>query len=220
MNHPLIESSALVMQQGGRTTLSTSPLLVRPGHIHGLIGASGSGKTTLLNCLGLLLRPTQGSVRIDGEDTTAWRESTRLQFWRDRASFVFQDYGLVPDWSVLQNVFLSDRKKAPSADLGAKLAETLRLVGLDGRQDARVSTLSGGEKQRVSIARALMKDAAYLYADEPTASLDPDNRATVIRLLRTAAERGACVVVATHDEDMIAACDETTRLVTPGSPSE
>ncbi|GAA1346747.1 ATP-binding cassette domain-containing protein [Falsarthrobacter nasiphocae] len=218
MAQPLIESSALTMQQGGRTTLTAPPLAFPSGRIHGLIGASGSGKTTLLNCLGLLLKPTQGTVSVDGKDTSGWREARKLQFWRDRAAFVFQDYGLVPDWTVLQNVFLSDKKKAPTAALAEKLAETLRLVGLEGRQDALVSTLSGGEKQRVSIARAPIKDAAYLFADEPTASLDPENRATVIRLLRTAAERGASVVVATHDEEMISACDETTRLHTPPQP--
>jgi putative ABC transport system ATP-binding protein len=181
-----------------------------PGKTYALTGSSGCGKTTLLNMMGMLLRPTQGSVRVDGQDTGSWGDGRRRAFWRDRAAFIYQDYGVIPGESVLYNIILSRRSgKGSVRKLPQRLRAIIGDVGLHDLVGERVDVLSGGEKQRVGIARALWKDARYIFADEPTASLDADNRRLVTDLLFASAAHGACVVIATHDDMLSESCDET-----------
>jgi putative ABC transport system ATP-binding protein len=184
-----------------------------PGKTLALIGPSGSGKTTLLNVLGQLLRVDGGRVTVGGQDATQWDDRRRRRFWQQHAAFVFQDYGLIDEESVEYNVALSHlsllglqrRQKAA-------VGEALERVGLTGRGKEKVSTLSGGEKQRVGLARAMFRSADIIFADEPTASLDLDNRNLVTGFLQQEAARGAAVVIATHDEALMNACDTTLRL--------
>ncbi|MDO5066684.1 MAG: ATP-binding cassette domain-containing protein [Propionibacteriaceae bacterium] len=178
-----------------------------------LTGPSGSGKTTLLNCLGLLLPVTEGRILIDGSDVTKLSVARKRQFWRDNVAFIFQDYGLVPDESVGFNICMESapilqRKK----DWGPRVEEALAKVGLGGRAGDQVAKLSGGERQRVGIARAIHKQARIIFADEPTASLDAANRRMVHELLLGEQERGATVVISTHDDQLAAACNEAVRL--------
>lgn len=198
---------------GGRTVLPPTSFEALPGSTTALVGASGSGKTTLLNTLGLLVHPSRGSVSVDAEDTTAWKDRQRRRFWRDKAAFVFQDYGLIDEESVAYNVVMSAPPFITRRALTMPgVQEALAKVGLHGRGADQVSTLSGGEKQRVGIARAIYKQARYIFVDEPTASLDRTNREIVTSLLRGEAERGAVVVIATHDESLATACDHQLRL--------
>lgn len=178
-----------------------------------LTGPSGSGKTTLLNCLGLLLPVTQGQILVDGADVTRLSVARKRQFWRDNVAFIFQDYGLVPDESVGFNICMESapilrRRKGWKPGVEEALAK----VGLAGRSGDQVAKLSGGERQRVGIARAIFKQARIIFADEPTASLDAVNRQNVHDLLLGEQERGATVVISTHDENLAAACDELVRL--------
>ena len=142
------------------------------------------------------------------------REKERLAFWADEASFVFQDYGIIEEWSVIENILL-DRRTFGRARITDESRELLSIIGLEGKERTSAALLSGGEKQRVGIARAIHKGVRYIFADEPTASLDAENRALVIELLSSAARRGATVIVATHDADMMAACDRLCRLESP-----
>ncbi|WP_245706956.1 ABC transporter ATP-binding protein [Austwickia chelonae] len=194
-------------------------LTCAPGSMTALVGPSGCGKTTLLHCLGLLQFPTNGRILVDGKDTVKWSSSQRRQFWRRHAAFVLQDYGIMEDESLGFNVtmrasFLGGRIRG---DL-ERLEEALHYVGLDGRAYERASHLSGGEKQRLAVARAIYKRADVIYVDEPTASLDEKNRHTVARLFKERASAGCTVVVATHDEEMVAQCTSSYRvgLVIPG----
>ncbi|MEA5456471.1 ATP-binding cassette domain-containing protein [Sinomonas sp. JGH33] len=188
----------------------------KSGQTLALVGPSGSGKTTLLNVLGLLRRVDDGRVLVGGEDATRWNDRRRRGFWQRHAAFVFQDYGLIDEESVAYNVALS---KLPLFGLraGHKAAveEVLERVGLGGRSADKVSTLSGGEKQRVGLARAMFRSADVIFADEPTASLDLENRNLVTNFLLGEASRGATVVVATHDESLMAACDVRMSLDNP-----
>ena len=210
-----IEVTDLAVTIGSHTILDGVTLTCRPGEVLALVGASGSGKTTLLNCLGLLQRPTRGTIRVDEVDATGWGERPRQRFWRDKAAFIYQDYGLIDEDSLAYNVTLTQPgpfRRRPR--ISPRVEDTLATVGLAGRALDRVSVLSGGEKQRAGVARALYKKASYIFADEPTASLDADNRHTVTRLLAKAAADGACVVIATHDEELAAHADTAITLGT------
>ena len=197
----------------GRDILNKVSVDVPSGTSAAITGPSGSGKTTLLNCLGLLLPVTQGQILIDGVDVTKLSVARKRQFWRDNVAFIFQDYGLVPDESVGFNICMESapilrRRKG----WVTRVEEALAKVGLVGRSADQVAKLSGGERQRVSIARAIFKQARIIFADEPTASLDAVNRQNVHDLLLGEQERGATVVISTHDDHLAAACDEVVRL--------
>lgn len=198
----------------GHDVLVDARAEVRSGSALALAGPSGSGKTTLLNVLGLLTRPDTGRLTVDGTDATRWNDRRRLAFWRSRAAFVFQDYGLIDEESVLYNVGIA-RLTAFGAARRARptVVAALSSVGLAGREGDRVSTLSGGEKQRVGLARAMFRQAEVIFADEPTASLDRANRELVTELLLAEARRGAAVVIATHDERLMSACDAKVELI-------
>ena len=183
------------------------------GAITGIVGPSGCGKTTLLNVLSLLTRPNQGQVMIGGAIAPTG-EKARLGFWRESASFIFQDYGIIEEWSVAENITLT-RNPWKSQRSSEELRELIARIGLAGRENTTAALLSGGEKQRVGIARAIYKHSAFIFADEPTASLDAANRELVIELLRHAANRGSTVIVATHDNDMMNACDSLCVLQSP-----
>jgi putative ABC transport system ATP-binding protein len=196
-----------------RTVLQSVSLQARATELLVLAGVSGSGKSTLLNVLGLLQRPDSGAVRVDGADAARWGDSARREFWRRHVAFVFQDYGLIEEENIAFNVSIGKR---PFRGLGTsdkeRLDQVLTHVHLGGRNTEIVARLSGGEKQRVGLARAMFRRADLLLADEPTASLDRDNRELVTRYLREEAERGATVIVATHDEELISSSDRVVRL--------
>lgn len=202
-----IEARELQVRIDGREVLASETLRCEAGTITGLVGPSGCGKTTLLHCLGLLTRPDSGGVLIDGTDTGDWGPGRVRRFWRDHAAFVLQDYVVVDDESVAYNVSMSSSllTNRVSAD-AARLNAALERAGLQGRGRELASHLSGGEKRRLAIARAIYKDASVLFVDEPTASLDAENRRRVIELLAERSAAGCTVIVATHDDEMMAAC--------------
>ena len=214
--HPevTIASRNIVVYAQGQPILQNPHFEAYAGELTGIVGPSGCGKTTLLNVLGLLMPPHEGEVVIGGRHMERVREKERLAFWADEASFVFQDYGIIEEWSVIENILL-DRRTFGRARITDESRELLSIIGLEGKERTSAALLSGGEKQRVGIARAIHKGVRYIFADEPTASLDAENRALVIELLSSAARRGATVIVATHDADMMAACDRLCRLESP-----
>lgn len=191
----------------GKQVLAPTSLVITPGESIAIVGQSGSGKTTLLNTLSLLARPATGIVAVDGADTTKWNDARRRKFWRDQAAFIFQDYGLIDEESAAYNIVMTAPPLIRSKALKTPgVEEALAAVGLAGRGGDQVSTLSGGEKQRVGLARAIYKKATYIFADEA-------NRELVTRLLRRETERGAAIIIATHDENLAATCDATHKLV-------
>lgn len=204
-----VEARQLTIDIKNRTIVKGVSLTGLPGQLTALTGASGSGKSTLLSALGLLLVPASGQVLIDGVDTTGWTEKQRAQFWAQEAAFIYQDYGVLKDESVGANVALS----AQDFNRNRQVIEgVLAEVGLAGRSAEPASVLSGGEKQRLGIARAIYKRASVIFADEPTASLDASNRSRVFRLLKEQADAGVTVLIATHDERLISSCDVVHSL--------
>lgn len=193
----------------GRPLLADVDLVLEPGRVVALSGPSGSGKTTLLSVIGGLLAPTTGTVTLDGVPT--WRGTGDPP---PEMAFVLQVYGLVPILSARENVSVALRARGVDpreADTRADAA--LAEVHLADLGDRQVEELSGGQLQRVAIARALVVHAPVLLADEPTSELDPTTRGQVMGLLRAEAEAGAVVVVATHDPEVVDACDEHHQMV-------
>ena len=174
---------------------------IRAGCFVLLRGRSGSGKTTLLNVLGGLDRPTSGTVKVNGRDLHGMSGGQRNRWRRDTAAFVFQALALLPGLTALENVDLPLRIAGVDPRTAAGRArEQLERVGLGPRAHHRVFELSGGEQQRVAVARALVKQPTVLFADEPTGELDQRSGATVLQLLRSAVEeRRMTAVVTSHD---------------------
>lgn len=215
-----IEAIDLKMHIDGQDVLTGETLACKPGAMTGLVGPSGCGKTTLLHCLGLLQRPSAGQVLVDGADTAGWRPGRIRRFWRDHAAFVIQDYGIVDDESVAYNVtMISALFTGRVSGDRARWEFALERTGLGGRARDLASHLSGGEKQRLAVARAIYKDATVILVDEPTASLDADNRRRVIDLFAERADAGCTVIVATHDDEMMAACS-VRHTVGAGRPAD
>ena len=159
-----IRANNVSLSINGRRILSNVTLLAEGGKMTALTGKSGSGKTTLLNCLGLIHPIDSGKIFVDNNDVTGWRESQRTLFWKDHASFIYQDYGIIDDETVSFNVSL---KKFGNNQ--GQIKEVLEIVGLQGREKDKALVLSGGEKQRLGIARAILKNASVIFADEPIA---------------------------------------------------
>lgn len=199
----------------GRMIFDDVSLEIAQGTMTALTGPSGCGKTTLLNCLGLIQRPTHGAVLVGAEGTTGWRDHQRTRFWKNHAAFIYQDYGIIEDQSVGYNVTLSRHRSRVTI---SKVEEIVAAVGLAQRAGEPAAVLSGGEKQRLGVARAMFKEATFIFADEPTASLDSENRELVISLLRERVEQGASVVIATHDSRLASVCDMRFALAGSDRP--
>jgi putative ABC transport system ATP-binding protein len=187
---------------------------IAAGGLVALVGRSGSGKTTLLNCVGGLDRPTTGRIVIDGHEVTAMDERERTALRRDKLSFVFQTFGLVPMLSAAENVGLPLRlKSTPPRERDERVAHLLELVGLADAAEQRPSELSGGQQQRVAIARALANSPRLLIADEPTGQLDADTGASIMALLQSVVRtEGTTAIISTHDLSIRALADRTLRL--------
>ena len=186
-------------------------------------GRSGSGKTTLLNLLGGLDRPTAGRIVLEGRDVSTMSEDELVDLRRRTVSFVFQGFGLLPIFSAAENVEVPLRLlEVEPAERERRVRDLLQMVGLGDRADHRPHELSGGEQQRVAVARALASRPKLLLADEPTGQLDSETGHRIMTLLRSVArQEGITMVVATHDPLMLDVADRVVelsdgRLVEPG----
>ncbi len=210
----MLAAEGVVARRGGRNVVDGVSVAAAAGRVTGVVGPSGSGKSTLLTLLAGLEPPDAGRVSFEGRDVAGLGEAGRRVLRRDRVAVVFQGYGLLALLTARENVELPHRVARRDPVAAAAASERwLGLFGLAGRADHRTDELSGGEQQRVALARAFASGADVLLVDESTAELDEENRGRVVGLLRDAADRGACVVVATHDPDVIEVCDQVVRLV-------
>ena len=187
---------------------------VQPGTMVALVGRSGSGKTTLLNVIGGLDRPDAGSVTVDGVDVTALDEDGRSKLRREKVSYIFQTFGLIPVLSAAENVAVPLRlARAGQRERESRVALLLDLVGLAGHAQQRPGELSGGQQQRVAIARSLAASPRLLIADEPTGQLDAETGLSVMALLRGVVEsEGVTALVSTHDPVMMALADRVLPI--------
>jgi lipoprotein-releasing system ATP-binding protein len=202
--------------QGGVTieVLRGVDLTVGQGEIVALLGPSGSGKSTLLQAVGLLEGGFDGSIRIDGEEAARLDNDGRTRLRRDALGFVYQFHHLLPDFNAAENVILPQVIRGQENGVARARAESLLTsLGLGHRIDHRPSQLSGGEQQRVAVARALANRPALILADEPTGNLDERTADIVLaEFLRLVREEGSAALVATHNERLAEKMDRVVRL--------
>ncbi|MEO0652245.1 MAG: ABC transporter ATP-binding protein [Planctomycetota bacterium] len=196
-----------------RAILRGVDLELAPGEFVALLGRSGSGKSTLLNLIGGLDHPDSGTIELDGERVDQLDETARTVLRRRRIGFVFQAFNLVPTLTVLENVLLPlELDRASDAQAKARARSLLAAVGLDDRADSFPDRLSGGEQQRVAVARALVIEPVLVLADEPTGNLDHDTGDGVLDLLESLVpKRGATLLLVTHSRE---AAERAERVVT------
>ena len=189
-------------------------LSVAPGEIVALLGPSGSGKSTLLQAVGLLEGGFGGKIEIAGTDATSLPSDARTALRRDRIGFVYQFHHLLPDFNALENVVLPQLIAGTGqADAAQRASQLLGALGLGERLDHRPSQLSGGEQQRVAVARALANKPALVLADEPTGNLDEATADKVLaQFLELVRGQGSATLVATHNERLAARMDRVVRL--------
>ena len=175
-------------------------LSIHKGEILSIMGPSGSGKSTCMNMIGCLDRPTEGSVIIDGKNTATMNENELAAFRNKTVGFVFQQYFLLPNLNVLENVMLPLRyQKIPLEQRRERAEEALVRMGLSDRLTHRPNELSGGQRQRVAIARATVTKPALILADEPTGALDSETGHSVLDLFQEINSTGTTIVIVTHD---------------------
>jgi len=215
---PVLETRGLARSftQGSETihVLRGVDLAIAPGEIVALLGPSGSGKSTMLQAIGLLEGGFEGSIRIAGEEAARLDAKGRTAVRRDRLGFVYQFHHLLADFNAIENVILPQLvhgAERPAAE--ARATTLLSVLGLGHRLTHRPSQLSGGEQQRVAVARALANRPALILADEPTGNLDEHTADVVLaEFLRLVREEGSAALVATHNERLAARMDRVVRL--------
>ena len=211
----MIKTEGITKSFGTLQVLKGIDLTIDKGEIVAIVGPSGAGKTTLLQILGTLDRPNSGRLWIDGTETSQLAEQELAAFRNRRIGFVFQFHQLLPEFTALENVMLPAliaRQKPAEAERRAK--ELLQLLRLSDRATHKPSALSGGEKQRVAVARALANHPAVILADEPSGSLDSRNRAELHALFFELRQKlGQTFVIVTHDEQLAADTDRVIHMV-------
>ncbi len=193
-------------------SLKNANLNIEDGEFVCIVGFSGAGKTTLLKLITGEIAPTTGKVFFDGKDITKFWSGQKNKF-RRKIGMIFQDFRLLSDKSVFENVaFAMEAAGKSSKQIKEDVPYVLALVGLDSKTDKFPNELSGGEKQRVAIARSIINNPEVLIADEPTGNLDPQNSSDIVEILKKVNELGTIVILATHDEKIVN--NLKTRVVT------
>lgn len=210
----MIEVKNVSKSFGDLNVLQSVNLTVQQGEIVSIVGKSGAGKTTLLQIIGTLDRPTSGTVLIDGEDLFRLSDKQLAQFRNRHIGFIFQFHQLLPEFTALENVMMpgliagEDRNK-----VNARAEQLLTALGLKERINHKPAQLSGGEKQRVAAARAMMMQPSIILADEPSGSLDESNKKDLHQLLlRMREEFGQTILIVTHDKELAQISDRVVEL--------
>ena len=196
---------------GGTKALDGVDLEIAEGEWTSIVGPSGSGKTTLLNIVSCLGSPTSGSVTIDGTTVSGLDQNELTRFRKHNIGLIFQQYHLVPYLTALENVMMAQYFHSIVDE--AEAEEVLRMVGLGHRLDHLPHQLSGGEQQRVCIARALVNEPSILLADESTGNLDQENGRIVLQLIRSLQEEGRTVILVTHNPEISRMGDRIVEIV-------
>lgn len=185
---------------GNKVLFNNFSLIIEKGDFLAIMGESGAGKTTLLNMMGLLDSPDSGTITICGKENLSFSSHTAVELRRRYISYLFQNYGLIDTETVESNMRVATHFKKLSSKKEKRLISTsLEQVGLQGYEQRKVYTLSGGEQQRVALAKVIAKSPQIIFADEPTGSLDERNRDYVLEILKELNHQGKTIVVVTHD---------------------
>lgn len=210
----MIDIENITKSFGTLQVLKGINLHIDKGEVVSIVGPSGAGKTTLLQIIGTLDRPDSGRIVLDGQDVGQLGSKALARFRNDRIGFVFQFHQLLPEFSALENVIIpaliAGKSERAARERGREL---LSFMGLADRQDHRPSQLSGGENQRVAVARALINEPSVILADEPSGSLDSRNKAELHQLFFDLRDKiGQTFVIVTHDEQLASLTDRTIHM--------
>ena len=223
----MIKTQGITKSFGSLQVLKGIDLSINKGEVVSIVGPSGAGKTTLLQIIGTLDRPDSGTVYVDSVDVTALSQKKLADFRNQHIGFVFQFHQLLPEFTAIENIMIPayiagcSRKEAQQ-----RAAELLDFMGLTDRASHKPNELSGGEKQRVAVARALVNNPAVILADEPSGSLDTKNKQELHQLFFDLRDKfGQTFVIVTHDEQLASITDRTIHmrdglLEIPSTPSE
>lgn len=210
----MIDIKGITKSFGSLQVLKGIDLHIDKGEVVSIVGPSGAGKTTLLQIIGTLDRPDSGTVTIDGTDVSSLSQAKLSDFRNRRIGFVFQFHQLLPEFTAIENVmipaFIAGKGRREARQ---RAEELLQFMGLADRATHKPNELSGGEKQRVAVARALMNEPAVILADEPSGSLDSKNKAELHQLFFDLRDKlGQTFVIVTHDEQLAALTDRTIHM--------
>ena len=211
----MIQIENLTKSFGNLQVLKGVSLSIKKGEVISIVGPSGAGKTTLLQLIGTLDRPSGGSIRFNGEELGKMSESRLATFRNRHIGFVFQFHQLLPEFTALENIIIpaliAGRKRKEAE---AEAMELLRIMGIEQRAQHKPSEMSGGENQRVAVARALINRPDVILADEPSGSLDSHNKEELHRLFFDLRDKlGQTFIIVTHDEKLASYTDRTIRMV-------
>ena len=210
----MIELRNITKSFGNLQVLKGIDLDIARGEVVSIVGPSGAGKTTLLQIMGTLDTPDGGEIRVDGQQLNGMSQKALAQFRNKHIGFVFQFHQLLPEFTALENVMIPAMiARQPQKETRQQAMQLLELMGLSGRADHKPGELSGGERQRVAVARALINKPSVILADEPSGSLDTQNKNELHQLffdLRR--QMGQTFVICTHDEELARLTDRTIHL--------
>lgn len=215
MSEKMIEIQGITKNFGDLQVLKGIDLIIYKGEVVSIVGPSGAGKTTLLQIMGTLDKADAGSVVINGVEVGRLKEKELSAFRNKQVGFVFQFHQLLPEFTALENVMMPALiQGVSSGEASRKAKETLEYLGLAERASHKPAELSGGEKQRVAVARALINNPAVIFADEPSGSLDSKNKEELHQLFFDLREKlGQTFVIVTHDEGLAQLTDRTIHIV-------
>ena len=210
----MIDINDITKSFGSLQVLKGISLHIDKGEVVSIVGPSGAGKTTLLQIIGTLDAPDTGTVRVDGIDTTTLSQNKLSDFRNQHLGFVFQFHQLLPEFTAIENIMIPAYIAGRSnKEAKARAEELLQFMGLTDRAQHKPAELSGGEKQRVSVARALVNNPAVILADEPSGSLDTKNKQELHQLFFDLRDKfGQTFVIVTHDEELATLTDRTIHM--------
>lgn len=212
----LIMNDVSKVYPGGSVALQDVNVHIEPGEFVFVVGPSGAGKSTFIKMLFREVLPTTGSIFVNGMDILALSPK-EIPFMRRQLGIIFQDYRLLPDRTVFENVaFAMQVIEAPHRKIRRQVNNVLDLVGLRHRSNAYPNELSGGEQQRIAIARAIVNDPVFVIADEPTGNLDPETSWDIMEIFKEINSAGTTIVMATHDKDVVDAMGKRVIAIEHG----
>lgn len=207
----MIEVVNVVKYYDNRAVVNNVSFTINDGSFVSIVGKSGSGKTTLINMIGAMLLPDSGKILIDGKNIIALNDKEVALYRNKSIGFVFQNFHLEPTYSVYENITLPMEISGNRRNLKNRAKEVLDMVGMSDYINKKVTTLSGGEQQRICIARAIIQQPEIILADEPCGNLDTYNSNIIMKLLRRISDNGGTVLLITHNSE---AAMQTDRIIT------
>lgn len=209
----MVEIKKISKKFGDKVVFTDLSYTINDGKMIAIVGPSGCGKSTLLNIIGLLDTDYSGEVLYDGQLISKSSEKKRDEYIRNNINYLFQNYALIETDTVEENLMLAlEYEKLTKNEKIKKINNSLELVGLKDFNKKEVFTLSGGEQQRVALARIILKRGNVVLADEPTGNLDRNNSNKVMEILKALQKQGRTIIIVTHDESLASQCDDIIRL--------